>query len=154
MSTTSPGAATPASRPTHVHHIQARKAFGPDGGAYVGRLVAYENSTALVERVPRGPVDTFVVARADDFATTLTRDDLTQLDGAPLVLVNATYNVLGIATGPATPPERLSLILVTRLEGGHAVEIPAADPEQPNWQLFVIWLAEPTGDGNGPRREQ
>jgi hypothetical protein len=146
MCTTSPGAAAHADRPTHVHHIQAGKAFGPDGGAFVGRLVAYYATSALVERVADGSVDTFVVARPNDFTTTLRRDDLTQLDGAPLVLVNALFNVLGIATGPATAPEMLSLVLVTRLEGGHAVEIPSSAPEQPDWQLFVVWPGDPGGD--------
>jgi hypothetical protein len=138
MSTASPGASSPANRRIHVHHIQASKAFGPGGGAYPARLVGFEDSTALVERVSDRSVGTLVAARPDAFAATLERDDLTLLDGAPLLLVNPGYGVLGIATGPATPPARLSVILVTRLEGGHSIEIPASDAEQPSWQLFAV----------------
>jgi hypothetical protein len=140
MSTAASGASSPANHRTHVHHGQVSRAFKASAGAYVARLVAYEEATALVERVPDGPVATFVIALPDEFAATLARNDLTLLNGAPLALVSPAWGVLGIATGPAAPPARLSVVFVSRLEGGHAVEIPAADADQPSWQLFVIRL--------------
>ena len=138
MSTADSGASSSAHKRIHVHHGQVSRAFGPGGGSYVARLVATRDSTARVARVPDGSVISFEIARPDAFAATLERDDLTLLDDAPLVLVSPAYGVLGVATGPATPPPSLSVVAVSRLEGGHAVEIPASDAGQPSFQLFAV----------------
>ena len=138
MSTPDPGASSPTHKRIHVHHGQVSRAFGPGGGSYVARLVDTEDSTVRVARVSDGSVATFVIARPDAFGATLERDDLTLLDDASLVLVGPTYGVLGVATGPATPPPSLSVVAVSRLEGGHAVEIPASSAEQPSFQLFAV----------------
>lgn len=138
MSTPDSGEPTAAHPRIHVHPGKVSRAFGPGGGAYVARLVGTEGSTVSVARVPDGSVNAFTIARPDAFAATLGRDDLTLLDDAPLVLLNPAYGVLGVATGPPTPPPRLSVVTVSRLEGGHAVEIPASDAGQPSFQLFAI----------------
>ena len=148
MTTAASGASSPTHHHTHVHHGQVSRAFKADSGAYLARLVAFEDPTALLERVPDGPIAAFVVALPDEFATTLARDDLTLLNGAPLALASPAWGVLGIATGPASPPAHLSVVFVSRLEGGHAVEIPASDAEQPSWQLFAIRLADTAEDGD------
>ena len=136
MTTPVPGAPSFAGR--YVHHGQVSRGFTRTAGAYPARLLAADTSSALVQRVSDRQLVTFAVARPDDLAATLERDDLTLLDGHPLVLVSPGYGVLGIATGPAAPPDRLSVVFVSRLEGGHAVEIPASGAEQPSWQLFAV----------------
>lgn len=42
----------PSDLPTNVHWIRAGKAFGPDGKAYPGRMVAVVEGTVIVECVP------------------------------------------------------------------------------------------------------
>ena len=141
MSTASAGAPSPRAHPrTHVHHGQVSRAFRPEAGAYLARITAAEGAAALVERVPEGGVAEVVVALPVAFAAALARDDLTRLHGDPLALVSPGYGVLGVATGPALPPDRLSIVFVSRLEEGHAVEIPASGPGQPSWQLFAFEL--------------
>ncbi|MCJ7671786.1 MAG: hypothetical protein MUP67_07025 [Acidimicrobiia bacterium] len=147
MSTNASGASSPTNRRTHVHHGQVSRAFKQEAGAYLARLVAHEDSGALLERVPDGPAVALEIARPEEFAAVLDRDDLTLLDGAPLVLVGPAYGVVGVATGPATPPAHLSVVFVSRLEGGHAVEIPASDPDQPSWQLFAVEFLQAPADG-------
>ena len=141
---TSPDAVAPRdeSRRTHVHPIQVSRAFGPGGRAFVARLVDTDGATARVAAVTDGSVTTLTIGRPDALATVLERDDLTLLDGAPLVLVAPRHGVLGVATGPPTPPERLAVVAVSRLEGGHAVEVPASDADQPSLQLFAATVTE------------
>ncbi len=137
MSTEASGTSRAPKR-TRVHHGQVSHGFTATAGAYPGRLVGLDGATASVERAPDGPVATFEVALPDELVTTLGRDDLTRLDGAPFVLVSPSYGVLSIGTGPATAPSRLRVVFVSRLEGGRSVEIPACDDDQPSFQLFAV----------------
>ncbi len=135
---TEPSGVPSRSLRTHVHHGQVSRGFTAAAGAFPGRLVGLQGSTASVERAPDGPVATFEVALPDELATALARHDITRLDGAPFALVSPNFGVLGIGTGPASAPRRLRVVFVSRLEGGHAVEIPAADDDQPSFQLFAV----------------
>ncbi len=87
-----------------VHHIQARKAFGPAGGAYAGRLISWLDGEALVDRLSDHASVALVVSRPDRLAAVLRRADISLVETAPLVLVSETYGVLGIATGPRSRP--------------------------------------------------
>jgi hypothetical protein len=127
-----------APKRTHVHHGQVSRGFTVEAGAYPGRLVRLHSANATVARVPDGSVAAFEIALPDELAATLAREDLTRLNGAPFVLVSPNYGVLGVGTGPATAPTRLQVVFVSRLEGGHAVEIPGTDDEQPSFQLFAV----------------
>ena len=121
-----------------VHHIQARKAFGPAGGAYPGRLISWLDGEALVDRLSDHVSVALVVSRPDRLAAVLRRADISLVETAPLVLVSETYGVLGIATGPPKPPLQLRVWPnISRLEDGEAVEIPAVDEEQPSLQLLA-----------------
>jgi hypothetical protein len=137
MTTEASGASSRPQR-THVHHGQVSRGFKVEAGAYPGRLVRLVGTTAIVERLPDGSVATFEVALPEELASTLEREDLTRLNGAPFVLASPNYGVLGIGTGPATAPAQLRVVFVSRLEGGHAVEIPSDDDEQPSFQLFAV----------------
>ena len=57
----------------------------------------------------------------------------------PLVLVNETYGLLGVATGPLEAPRQLRVQSnVSRIDDGEAVEIPASDEGQPCLQLIAL----------------
>ena len=121
-----------------VHHIQARRAFRPGGESYAGRLVSALYSEALVARLSDDVQVALVVARPERLAAVLRRADVSLIETAPLVLVSEAYGVLGIATGPASPPAQLRVWSnISLLEDGEAVEIPAVDPEQPSLQLLA-----------------
>jgi hypothetical protein len=128
----------PTDRPTGVHHIQARHAFEQGAAAYLARLLVVVDGIALVERLPDATTTALIIARPDRLTAILARGDLTTLGGSPLALVSESRGILGIATGPAEPPQQLRVWSnVSRLEEGEAVEIPAADEEQPSLQLLA-----------------
>jgi hypothetical protein len=128
----------PGGRPAAVHHVQARRAFRPGGGAYPGRLISALDGEALVARLDDHETVALVVARPERLATVLRRADVVLIETAPLVLVSEAYGVLGIATGPPEPPAQLRVWPnVSRLEDGEAVEIPAVDEAQPSLQLLA-----------------
>jgi hypothetical protein len=128
----------PPDRGTGIHHVQARLAFGPKGGAYAARLTGVVDGTVLVERLPESPTTALIVARPDRLTSVLARDDLTMIRGAPLALVNEISGVLGIATGPRQLADQLRILSnVSRLEDGEAVEIPAVEDAQPSLQLLA-----------------
>jgi hypothetical protein len=129
----------PRGRPTAVHHIQARHAFRPGGGAYPGRLISAADGEALVDRLSDHINVALIVARPERLAAVLRRADIPLIGTAPLVLVSETHGVLGIATGPAEAPTQLRVWPnVSRVEDGEAVEIPAVDGDQPSLQLLAV----------------
>lgn len=128
--------AWPSGRAMSVHWIQVRKAFEPGSGAFPARLVGVHDGDVLVQPVRGGDPRSFVVARPARLESVLTRDDMTLLNDAPLVLVGERYGVLGIATGPPDPPRQLAVTFgVTRLEDGETVEMPGSGG-QPSFQLL------------------
>ena len=60
-----------------------------------------------------------------------------RLDGRPLVLVNTRYRVLAIATGPATPPQRLGVSLAFVIEDESVTEMLPAGYDQPNMHTLA-----------------
>jgi hypothetical protein len=139
----------PADLPKNVHHIQARKAFGPRSDAYLARLRSATNEKVTVERTTDGSAKMLVTASPDRLAAILGREDVTRVGGNPLVLVSEARHLMAIATGPSDAPARIAICSnVSRLENGQAVEIPSPDDTQPSWQLVpVVPLGERGHDG-------
>ena len=64
--------------------------------------------------------------------STLDDVEVTTHRGKPLVFVNETYGLMGVAFGPTEAPRRLVVTAVLDLDD---VSIPT-DGEQPGWRLF------------------
>ena len=126
--------------PLHrLHHIQVKLAFLDDDEhrARPAQLVSAGQGTAQIRYLDDGTTGSVTVTDPARLDATLARTDLCRIDDKPLLLVNITYRVLGIATGPATPPARLQVAIVSRLENGEVVELINEDP-QPAWQLLAL----------------
>jgi len=133
----------PAGVPTTLQSAQVRLAFGGERGGYVGRIVEHDAHGVVVVSVRDGSRHRLLVARRERLAAVLRRDDVTLLEGAPLVLVNEAHRVLGVATGPLEPPKQLRVLSnVCRIEDGEYVEVPASLPGQPSLQVFAIAIAQ------------
>ncbi len=60
-------------------------------------------------------------------------------------MVNERYGVLAVATGPATPPSKLAMLIVCDLgDDGGVVELLSSSDDQPSWQMFAI-VPDPPG---------
>jgi len=124
-----------------LHHIQVRQAFvagrDPDHPARIATLVAAEDASVLIEHLD-GSHEAVTVHQPERLAAVLDRDDLCTLRGRPLLLVNTHYRVLAIATGPATPPARLEVLVVPLVEDGSVVELVSDAEDQPGWQTLAL----------------
>jgi hypothetical protein len=135
-----------ADRPLHpnspapkVHHGQVKRAFSPDHDqAARPALLTEAKGCRLSLRYFDGATETVSVDDLERLGETLSRADLCQVLGETLLLVNKHYRVLGIATGPSSPPARLEVFVVSRIEGGSVVELVSGDQEQPSWQVFAL----------------
>jgi hypothetical protein len=126
-------------RPDQVHHIQARLAFLTDNEQARPALLHSLDGDRVELRSLAGNPATVVVHQADRLAAVLERDDLCRLHGEPLVFVNPQYRVLAVATGPATPPSKLEMLIVCELDDeGGVVELLSAGEDQPAWQTFAL----------------
>lgn len=126
-------------RPDQVHHRQAKLAFldDPAHPASPALLVSLDGDTVELQHLGGRP-GSVRVHHPDRLAEVLTRADLCRVQGHPLLLVNEHHGVLAVATGPATPPSQLAVLLVSRLDDGGVVELVAADDSQPSWQTFAL----------------
>ena len=120
------------------HPIQVSRAFldDIDHRARPARLESVEGEVVVIRNLD----DTTTQVTVTDpkrLAKVLARPDVCRLRDLPLLLVNEHYGLLGIATGPATPPSRLEVLIVSRLEDGRVVELINDDP-QPSWQIFAL----------------
>jgi hypothetical protein len=122
-----------------LSHAQAQVAFSSEGDspALPAILVDLDGASVTV-RYFDNSTDTFTVYKAERLAAVFARDDLCRFREQPFLLVNRHYGALGVATGPATVPSRLEVLLVSRVEDGAAVELIHDDESQPCWQLFAI----------------
>lgn len=125
--------------PGGLHHIQVKLAFLTDQEhrARPAALTAVDGDTVTISYLD-GAAETVVVNEPERLADVLARDDLCRIQGHPLLLVNTHYRVLGIATGLATPPSKLEVLIVSRLENGSVVELVNGDDTQPAWQTFAL----------------
>lgn len=126
-------------RADQVHPIQVRLAFLTDNAQARPALLHSLDGDRVELYGLDGNEHTVQVHRSDRLATVLERDDLCRLRGEPLVMVNERYGVLAVATGPATPPSRLAMLIVCELgDGGGVVELQSAGDDQPSWQTFAL----------------
>ena len=127
-----------------LHHTQVRAALGPDASPRARPATVTDASVdgVVAVRCLDGDRSTLGVADTVRLAATLERPDLCRLRGEPLVLWSAQHGVLAVATGPTSPPDRLVVQLVSRVEGGSVVELVGGD-DQPSWQIFAATGADP-----------
>jgi hypothetical protein len=126
-------------RADQVHPTQVRLAFLTDNDQARPALLRSIDG----DRVELGGLDgsahTVRVHQSDRLAAVLERDDLCRVRGEPLVMVNERYRVLAVATGPASPPSRLAMLIVCELDNnGGVVELLSAEDDQPGWQTFAL----------------
>lgn len=132
---------TPDAPAGELSHGQAQIAFSSDGDspALPAILVELDGASVTV-RYFDNSTDTFSVFKADRLAAVFAREDLCRFREQPFLLVNRHHAALGVATGPATVPSPLEVLLVSRVEDGAAVEFISDHESQPCWQLFAIVL--------------
>ncbi len=124
-----------------VHHIQARQALEPDGGAEAAKLVAVDGNDFVVVR-QGGSRRRYWSAHASEASAQLSGAIRLWGDDSVLVFVNETKNLLALPVGPpdVPPPRRLAFIYgVAKLEDGAAVSVPL-DNEGFEALLFSIQL--------------
>ena len=126
-------------RADQVHHIQARLAFLTDNAqARPALLRSVDGDRVELCRLD-GTEHTVRVHQAVRLAVVLERDDLCRLRDEPLVMVNERYGVLAVATGPATPPSKLAMLIVCELDDeGGVVQLLSSSDDQPCWQTFAL----------------
>lgn len=127
-----------ASSADGVHPTQVRLAFLQDAeNARPATLTGIHGNIVSV-RYLDGTTAIVTVCDPDRFAGVVNRDDLCRLGGQPLLLVNTSYRVLAVATGPASPPSKLAVLIVCRLENGSVAELLSGADDQPAWQTFAL----------------
>jgi hypothetical protein len=126
-------------RADEVHPTQVRLAFLTDNDQARPALLRSCNGDRVELQGLDGTEHTVRVHQSGRLAAVLERDDLCRLRGEPLVMVNERYGVMAVATGPATPPSKLAMLIVCELgDGGGVVELLSADDDQPSWQTFAL----------------
>jgi hypothetical protein len=124
-----------------LSHGQAQIAFSSDGDSPARPAILVETEgDSITVRYFDNSTDTFSVFKADRLAAVFAREDLCRFREQPFLLVNRHHAALGVATGPATVPSPLEVLLVSRVEDGAAVEFISDHEPQPCWQLFAIVL--------------
>ena len=122
-----------------LSHGQAQIAFSSDGDSPARPAILVETEgDSITVRYFDNDTDTFSVFKADRLAAVFARDDLCRFREQPFLLVNRHHAALGVATGPATVPSRLEVLMVSLIEDGTALEFISDDESQPGWQLFAI----------------
>lgn len=122
-----------------LSHGQAQIAFSSEGDSPARPAILVETEgDSITVRYFDNSTDTFSVFKADRLAAVFARDDLCRFREQPFLLVNRHHAALGVATGPATVPSRLEVLLVSLIEDGAALEFMSDDESQPGWQLFAI----------------
>lgn len=121
-----------------VHPTQVRRAFLDDAEHARPATLAGVDGSVVEVRYLDGTTAALTVCDPARFAEVADRDDLCRLGGRPLLLVNTSYRVVAVATGPATPPSQLTVSIVCRLEHGSVVELVSESDDQPAWQTFAL----------------
>ena len=130
---------TPNAPAGELSHAKAQVAFISDGDSPARPAILVETEgDSITVRYFDNSTDTFSVFKADRLAAVFARADLCRFREQPFLLVNRHHGALAVATGPATVPSPLEVLLVSRVENGAAVEFLSDDESQPCWQLFAI----------------
>lgn len=130
--------------PEHFHagrplqHVQVKIAFLADeeNPARPATLDSVDGDRVSLRWLD-GSTGGVTVTDAARLSAVLERDDLCRLRGEPLLLVSTVHHVLGLATGPPTPPARLEVLVVSVVEDGEVVEL-LSHGDQPGWQLLAL----------------
>ena len=130
---------TPNAPAGELSHAKAQVAFSSDGDSPARPAILVETEgDSITVRYFDNSTDTFSVFKADRLAGVFARKDLCRFREQPFLLVNRRYGALAVATGPATVPSRLEVLMVSLIEDGAALEFISDDELQPGWQLFAI----------------
>jgi len=133
-----------ATRHDQVHPTQVRRAFLTDNSKARPATISSVDGDLVELHELDGTATSVQVHDATRLAEVLEREDLCRARDLPLVMVNTQHRVLAVATGPATPPAKLAVLIVSRLEDGGVVELLNSDEDQPSWQVFALhpeWLS-------------
>lgn len=127
--------------PERLHWIQVKLAFGPEGKepARPATLVTIDGADVRV-RYLDGTEEIIQVVEPDRLARLLDSEDLCRLDGQALLLVSTAYRVLGVATGPATPPAQLRVSLAFAFENETVTQVLPAGDDQPTLHTLALRL--------------
>jgi hypothetical protein len=126
-------------RADQVHPIQVRLAFLTNNAEARPALLRSVDGDRVELCGLDGSEYSVRVHQSDRLTAVLERGDPCRLHGESLVMVNERYGVLAVATGPATPPSSLAMLIVCELgDGGGVVQLLSADDDQPSWQTFAL----------------
>ncbi len=126
-------------RPDQVHPIQVKLAFLTDSTQARPVAISSVDGDLVQLRELGGAVASIRVHAAARLAEVLERGDLCRVGGLPLALLNPQYRVLAVATGPASPPPDLTVLIVSQLDAdGAVVELLSGSDDQPSWQVFAV----------------
>ncbi len=131
-------ASEPSSTPGRIIPLaQVRRAFLEEAASTRPATLTGVDENVVSIRYLDGTADTITVTDPARLAEVTGRDDLCRLEGEPLLLVSTRYRLLAVATGPASPPPRIVVSIVGRLEDGSIVEL-VGDGDQPAWQILAL----------------
>lgn len=131
-------ASEPSSTPGRIIPLAlVRRAFLEDTASTRMATLTGIDADGVSIRYLDGTTDTVAVTDPARLSEVTARDDLCRLEGEPLLLVSTRYGLLAVATGPASPPPRIAVSIVGRVEDGSVVEL-VGDRDQPAWQILTL----------------
>lgn len=135
-----PNETTPAGPPPErLHWIQVKLAFTDEGRepARPATLLGVEGPQLRV-RYLDGTEETLEIVEPERLAGLLRSEEICRLRGEPLLLVSTYYRVLGVATGPASPPPQLKVSLAFAFENGSVTRVLPAAEDQPTLHTLAL----------------
>lgn len=138
---TAPEAKRTGPPPERLHWIQVKLAFGNEGKepARPARLIEVDEAHVRVHYLG-GAEEALEVVEPARLADLLGRDDVCRHQGQPLLLVSTCYRVLGVATGPPTPPSQLRASLAFAFENETVTHVLPAGDDQPTFHTLALAL--------------
>lgn len=125
-------------RSGRLHPIQVHRGLKPPE-AVLGSLSDLDDETVSIVVSGTDEPLRASVFDPDRLRAVLEGDDVTRTDKGALVLYSRSYGILAVATGPRVAPAQVHCLWgVVRIDNGEAVEVPAADDSQPDWQLLAL----------------
>lgn len=125
--------------PERLHWIQVKLAFGNEGREPARpATLADLHGESLRIRYRDGTEETVEVVEPERLQALLDTEEVCMLDGEPLLLVNTSYRVLGVATGPLTPPAQLRVSLAFAFENESVTRMLPAGDGQPTIHTLAL----------------